>query len=166
MESSTALGSNRELGQFDTTTAVRTLLPLCEQSFSNLEQRSAFVEKAREFGGTSSELVAERDRVFFSRQATERRVATLRHLANAARDQQAEDPPRPSPMPLMLVDPFPDVPVDLAVETCALLLQRAKASQVIVATECYEVHRWCASAGDTVTSVDAQGWFAEEHDGW
>lgn len=129
-------------------------------------QRLEFEDAVRASGGEAAETVAERDRARRSRSETQRRLHTLKHLHAIARNQLADDPARFSPIPLMLVDPFSDIPSDLADVTLEMLLRRTESSQVIVACDSHNVRKWCETAGDDTTFVEIEGWFARENDGW
>ena len=129
-------------------------------------QRLEFEAGVRAAGGDASNTVAERDRTRSARGETQRRLTTLKHLNAIAYNQLADVPARFSPMPFMLVDPFFDIPSDLAEVTLSMLLRRTASSQVIVACDSPEVHDWCSVAGEEVTSVRVDDWFAREHDGW
>lgn len=130
------------------------------------QQRIEFEAAVRDAGGEPAETIAERDRVRLSRSETQRRLHTLKHLHSIARNQLADEPARFSPIPLMLIDPFLDIPSDLAEVTLSMLLRRTASSQVIVASDNYEARKWCETANEDSTLVHVEGWFAQEHDRW
>lgn len=129
-------------------------------------QRLEFEDAVRAAGGSRADTLAERDRARGVRAETQRRLQTLKHIHAIARNQLADDPARFSPIPLMLVDPFADIPSDLADVTLSMLLRRTESSQVIVACDSNEARKWCETAGDDTSWFKVEGWFASEQDGW
>ncbi len=133
------------------------------------EQRVEFETTLQSATGQAGELVAQRNQILARRSATERKVATQRQLLSLAQAQLRNGgghKPR-GLMPVLLEEPFTDLPTELTNETLSMLLRHSEAAQVLLVTERRDVASWCnAVGGPDAGTVEVTGWFAHEHSEW
>ena len=129
--------------------------------------QAAFEQSLETLTGLEAELASKRDVVVTQRSATARRQATHRHLHQIARSQiKNGGGRRRGLMPVLIEEPFSDLPDELTHATLAMLLEHSKMAQVILVTDRSDVRAWFSSNDDRFECVDALGWFAEERQGW
>lgn len=142
------------------------LLADIEKAVAN---QAEFEESLGELTGVDAELVAEREMVIRRRSTAARRHVTQQHLRQIARSQVrdgARGGRRRGLMPILIEEPFADLPDELTHATLAMLLDYTELAQVILVTGRSDVRAWFSSPDDRTECVDATGWFAEEHAGW
>lgn len=131
------------------------------------EAAATYEASMQSLTGSAAELAAERDRVKQRRASAARRQATQHHLVRIARSQLTERGARPRGlMPVLIEEPFVDLPDELTNATLSMLFQHAEIAQVILVTNRSDVKTWCEMKDDRAEWVPASGWFAQEHDEW
>ena len=129
--------------------------------------RDEYENSTRQLTGAAADVVTEREQVAIRRASAARRQSTQQHLRRIARSQLDQNGARARGlMPVLIEDPFLDLPNELAGTTLAMLRRHSAIAQVILVTNRSDVRRWCNGLGSNVEAVVATGWFAEEHDGW
>ncbi len=117
--------------------------------------------------GSAAALATERAATQDRRAHAARRWSTMQHVSRIAQSQLTRDGGRPRGlMPVLVEEPFADLPTELTHATLTMLLQHAEIAQVILLTNRTDVRRWCGAVDGRAECVDATGWFAEEHDEW
>lgn len=133
-----------------------------------MDEKNDFEASINLLTGSAADLAEQRHQVLWRRENTERRVSTQRHLRRIAQLQMQDhvaDRPR-GLMPVLIEEPFVDLPSHLTGPMLAMLLRHSELAQVILVTERDDVRQWCSTAGEHAMCVEATGWFAEEHAGW
>ena len=118
--------------------------------------------------GPAAVLVEQRQRAIDQRSMTERKVATQNQLLRLAKAQLTAGgghKPR-GLMPVLLEEPFADLPEELTDATLAMLLRHSEAAQVLIVSRRSDVATWCNQVDGDAGCVDVTGWFAEEHSEW
>ena len=129
--------------------------------------RAAYEDSTKALTGDAAHIVAEREQVASRRAAAWRRQSTQRHLRRIAQSQLDEHGQRARGlMPVLIEEPFADLPDELTTTTLSMLRTHSEIAQVILVTSRSDIGRWCDGQSDSVAAVRATGWFAEEHDGW
>lgn len=131
------------------------------------EAAATYEASMRSLTGPAADLVSERDQVKARRQSAARRQSTQRHLVRIAKSQLSEFGSRPRGlMPVLIEEPFADLPDELTNATLSMLFKHAEIAQVILVTNRSDVRTWCEMKDERAECVQASGWFAEEHDEW
>lgn len=129
--------------------------------------KAAFEESLNTLTGAEAELATRREAVVQQRRAAARRQSTQHHLHQIARGQiNSDGSRRRGLMPVLIEEPFDDLPDELTHATLAMLLQHSEIAQVILATDRSDIRAWFGAADDRAECVDVTGWFAEERHGW
>ena len=148
----------------DVSEVTTDLLAQIEQAKIDLDE---YENSTRQLTGAAADVVTEREQVAIRRASAARRQSTQQHLRRIARSQLDQNGARARGlMPVLIEDPFLDLPNELAGTTLAMLRRHSAIAQVILVTNRSDVRRWCNGLGSNVEAVVATGWFAEEHDGW
>lgn len=127
--------------------------------------RAEYEASVQAMTGPAAELLERRQQTLAQRAATERKIATqkqLMRLAKAQLDTGAGHRPR-GLMPVLLEEPFADLPDDLRDATLGMLSRHSEAAQVLIVTNRHVIGKWCDALEGDAGCVNATGWFAQEH---
>ena len=130
------------------------------------QHQAAYAESVGALTCSAAELASERELIVTRRGTALRRQSTQQHLRRIARSQLDADSRARGLMPVLIEEPFADLPDELTQPTLSMLLKHTELAQVILVASDVDVRAWCDAIDDRAQVVDATGWFAQERDGW